>query len=74
MPFKRDKQEFVDDAGLEVPNTGDHDNIIALAATYTPGSEEERRLVRKIDRRLVPCIWGLYSGSIWRGIVSRSAD
>lgn len=42
------------------PNGEDVD-AIALAAQYVPGSEAERKLVRKIDRRIVPCIWGLYT-------------
>jgi hypothetical protein len=28
--------------------------------TYVPGSEAERKLLRKIDLRIVPCIWILY--------------
>ena len=40
------------------------DNVAALAslaATYRPGSDEEKALVRKIDIRILPCIWGLYT-------------
>lgn len=29
----------------------------ALAATYVPGTDEEKKLVRKIDLYLLPCIW-----------------
>lgn len=36
-------------------------NLLALASAYTPGSEAEKALVRKIDRRIVPCIWILYT-------------
>lgn len=28
-----------------------------LVAGYVPGTEEEKRLVRKIDLYLLPCIW-----------------
>jgi hypothetical protein len=38
-----------------------HPNLLALASAYTPGSEAEKALVRKIDRRIVPCIWILYT-------------
>ncbi|RSH93567.1 hypothetical protein EHS25_007925 [Saitozyma podzolica] len=40
-----------------------HPNLLALASAYTPGSEAEKALVRKIDRRIVPCIWILYTMS-----------
>jgi hypothetical protein len=36
-------------------------NMASLAATYTPGSPEEKALLWKIDKRIVPCIWGLYT-------------
>lgn len=29
----------------------------ALAASYIPGTDEEKKLVRKIDLYLLPCIW-----------------
>ncbi|KAL4966096.1 major facilitator superfamily domain-containing protein [Aspergillus stella-maris] len=32
----------------------------ALVAGYVPGTEEEKRLVRKIDLYLLPCIWIMY--------------
>ena len=31
-----------------------------LQASYVPGTEEEKALVRKLDWRLVPCCWTLY--------------
>jgi sugar phosphate permease len=34
-------------------------NSVSLS-TYVPGSEAERKLLRKIDLRIVPCIWILY--------------
>lgn len=36
-------------------------SVLSLAASYQPGSEAEKALVRKIDRRIVPCIWALYT-------------
>ncbi|BEI84584.1 hypothetical protein CcaverHIS002_0411880 [Cutaneotrichosporon cavernicola] len=33
----------------------------ALAASYVPGSEAEKKFLRKIDMRIVPCIWALYT-------------
>ncbi|ORY26022.1 MFS transporter [Naematelia encephala] len=35
--------------------------ILELAAQYVPGSDAEKALVRKIDKRIIPCIWGLYT-------------
>ncbi|BCS20356.1 uncharacterized protein APUU_20788A [Aspergillus puulaauensis] len=32
----------------------------ALAASYVPGTDEEKKLVRKIDLYLLPCIWIMY--------------
>ncbi|KAL4949638.1 major facilitator superfamily domain-containing protein [Aspergillus filifer] len=32
----------------------------ALVAGYVPGTDEEKRLVRKIDLYLLPCIWIMY--------------
>ncbi|KAL4807942.1 major facilitator superfamily domain-containing protein [Aspergillus unguis] len=32
----------------------------ALVAGYVPGTEEEKKLVRKIDLYLLPCIWVMY--------------
>jgi len=31
-----------------------------LAATYVPDTDEEKKLVRKIDLYLLPCIWFMY--------------
>jgi hypothetical protein len=36
-------------------------NMVALASTYVPGSEEEKRFVRRIDKRIIPTIWALYT-------------
>ncbi|WRT70740.1 uncharacterized protein IL334_007738 [Kwoniella shivajii] len=36
-------------------------DVVALAATYVPGSDAEKALVRKIDKRIIPCIWVLYT-------------
>ncbi|WVQ85806.1 hypothetical protein IAT38_007974 [Cryptococcus sp. DSM 104549] len=36
-------------------------DIVQLAAEYVPGSDAEKALLKKIDRRLLPCIWGLYT-------------
>ncbi|KAL4902920.1 hypothetical protein BDW74DRAFT_186583 [Aspergillus multicolor] len=32
----------------------------AIVAGYVPGTDEEKRLVRKIDLYLLPCIWVMY--------------
>ena len=36
-------------------------NVVALAAQYVPGSAEEKAFLRKIDKRIVPTIWALYT-------------
>lgn len=38
----------------------DVDSIVVPAGEYSPGSAEEKRLVRKIDLHLVPMVWLMY--------------
>ncbi|KAI5361269.1 Putative MFS transporter superfamily [Septoria linicola] len=38
----------------------DFEHAQQLAATYVPGSPEEKALIRKLDWRLVPTCWLLY--------------
>ncbi|KDR72894.1 hypothetical protein GALMADRAFT_228582 [Galerina marginata CBS 339.88] len=38
-----------------------NDDFDPTTAVFTPNSEAERRLVRKIDKRIVPTIWVLYT-------------
>jgi hypothetical protein len=39
----------------------DDDEELAIAlANYVPDTVEERRLVRKIDFTLLPCLWWMY--------------
>lgn len=44
-----------------------HDNDLEkmdhlqLAAQYKPDSEAEKALVRKIDKRIIPTVWALYT-------------
>ncbi len=58
--MKKNSQEW-----QEYPDThtegGVEPNAVALAAQYVPGSEAERKFIRKIDLHIVPCIWGLYT-------------
>ncbi|WVR08625.1 hypothetical protein IAU60_005680 [Kwoniella sp. DSM 27419] len=51
--IKKEDSWHEEDADLNDP--------VALARTYTPGSAEEKALVRKIDKRIIPCIWVLYT-------------
>ncbi|KAL1412688.1 hypothetical protein Q8F55_000435 [Vanrija albida] len=37
------------------------ERVAALAAAYVPGSDAEKKLLRKLDMRIVPCIWALYT-------------
>jgi hypothetical protein len=39
--------------------TNDEELSIALQS-YTPDTEEEKKLVRKIDFVLLPCLWWMY--------------
>jgi hypothetical protein len=46
-----------------VNKKGTHDDILAgqqLAAEWVNGSSAEKRLVRKLDWRILPCCWILY--------------
>ena len=38
-------------------------DALQLAAMYTPGTELEKRFLRKIDMRIVPTVWALYTMS-----------
>ncbi|KAJ5698769.1 hypothetical protein N7462_000774 [Penicillium macrosclerotiorum] len=38
----------------------DHVTVASLAASYVPGSPEEKRLLRKLDCRIIPCCWVLF--------------
>lgn len=45
--------------------SSDHDDVLPKHAEeavtgYVPGTEEEKKLVRKIDLFLLPAIWGMY--------------
>lgn len=40
-----------------------NNDILALAATYVPGSDAEKAFVRKIDRHIIPTVWVLYTFS-----------
>lgn len=44
-----------DEAHLETPKLQDE-----VVIDYIPDTEEERKLVRKIDLFLLPAIWGMY--------------
>ncbi|EIW66301.1 hypothetical protein TREMEDRAFT_35192 [Tremella mesenterica DSM 1558] len=57
MDDQKPSEEWHQEAGDVDPT------VVALAASYRPGTEEERKLVRKIDLRLLPCIWALYAMS-----------
>ena len=34
--------------------------VVAVEYTYEPGTTDEKLLVRKIDRQMMPCIWIMY--------------
>lgn len=38
----------------------DDEELTIAMANYIPGTAEERRLVRKIDFTLLPCLWWMY--------------
>ena len=40
------------------PAAADHDRELQQALKdYVPGTEEEKKLLRKIDLSLMPCLW-----------------
>lgn len=41
------------------PMTEDEEMTLARE-TYVPGTDEEKRLVRKVDMILLPCLWWMY--------------
>lgn len=47
-----DESTYVEDFEAQKPS--------AMADDYVPDTEEERKLVRKIDLYLLPAIWGMY--------------
>lgn len=46
-----------DEANIDVAKHHEEDAVIE---DYVPDTEEERKLVRKIDFYLLPAIWGMY--------------
>jgi hypothetical protein len=46
--------EYVEDGGVDL-------NQVALAAQYVPGSDAEKKLVRKLDLHIIPTVWVLYT-------------
>ncbi|OWZ36514.1 nicotinamide mononucleotide permease [Cryptococcus neoformans AD2-60a] len=55
--IKRDDEWHENDASIDNEKAA----TIELAAQYVPGSEAEKKLLRKIDKRIIPTIWGLYT-------------
>lgn len=45
-----------DEQWIEMAPSSDLDN----AEPYVPGSEAEKKLLRKLDMRIIPCCWILY--------------
>lgn len=65
---KRDKGEAQAESWNENEHPADgqvyREDVVAMAAQYTPGSPEEKALLKKIDYRIVPCVWALVSHSL----------
>ena len=51
----------------EISHIDVHKEEASQLYTYRPGSSEEKALVRKIDRRLLPTLWIMYVVSSYRG-------
>lgn len=47
--------QYEEEAYVDLPKTHEESVI-----DYVPDTEEERRLVRKIDMYLLPALWGMY--------------
>lgn len=54
----RDKPSSDHDDGANVDMAKNQEDV--AIDDYVPDSEEEKRLVRKIDLYLLPAIWGMY--------------
>lgn len=53
-PHDKPSSDHEDEVHLEAPKLQDE------VVDYVPDTEEERKLVRKIDLFLLPAIWGMY--------------
>ncbi|KAI5926451.1 MFS transporter [Camillea tinctor] len=49
--------DHVPEVVMGVNKSLDYQHAAELAAMYVPGSPEEKKLLRKLDFRLVPCCW-----------------
>jgi hypothetical protein len=49
------------DTAIEIEDVANKTSVPAIQyGEYIPDTEEEKRLVRKIDISLLPCIWLMY--------------
>lgn len=58
----RDKptSDHDDEAHIDLPKGQEDTTSTSSTFEYVPDTEEERKLVRKIDLFLLPAIWGMY--------------
>lgn len=55
----KDNPEHID-RDIDGKASVDHQHAAALGLDYVPGSAAEKKLLRKLDFRLLPCCWVLY--------------
>ncbi|RSH82400.1 uncharacterized protein EHS24_007368 [Apiotrichum porosum] len=60
-PLSYDSEMKQEHEWTEEAEVSQDKRIQAYANAYVPGSDEEKAFVRKIDKRIVPCIWALYT-------------
>ena len=57
----RDHNEDKGSVEWREDQNGVNPDLANFVSTYVPGSPEEKAFVRKIDRRILPTIWVLYT-------------
>lgn len=61
QPEQRGSKDLAQDEVVKPAEALDDDEELAIAlASYVPDTEEEKRLLRKIDFTLLPCLWWMY--------------
>jgi hypothetical protein len=61
VPEQRVSKDLADGEIIRAGDARADDEELTIAlANYVPDTSEERRLVRKIDFTLLPCLWWMY--------------
>lgn len=57
---QRGSKDFADGEVVKPTEALADEELVIALANYLPDTAEERRLVRKIDFTLLPCLWWMY--------------